>query len=455
MRRKKSYSGIIFMIGFMAIIGGVIFLYNAKMFERDLPVITVDNDGYWNLKSPLEINIEDTTGIRSYKVSLQSGDETFVLASEQFIQPEMDVSIEAKAPKRAYRLKSSEVVITIEATDGSKWNFLGGNTVSTKMTLQIDKKRPFLTTVTNSYAIMRGGSALVIFKANDDNLDSLQIETNFGKVFHPQPFYKEGYYASLVAWPVTERSFRATIVAKDLAGNVAKTSVPFRIRDKSYRVSKIKLSDRFLDGKIAQLAEEFEETDGVEDRIEKFKIINETVREKNEILIHDITSKVSDQEIKTFNIKPFYPLKNAQKVASFGDHRHYYYKGEKVSESYHLGLDLASVKMGKIMTKNPAVVVFSEENGLYGNMLALHHGMGLYTIYGHCSSHNVQAGDQVGSNKHIANTGMSGYAMGDHLHFGVLVQGIEVRPEEWMDKQWIRLNISEVMSNAKKIIKRQ
>lgn len=455
MKRNKSYSGIIFMIGFIALIGGVIFLYNAKMFERDLPVISVNNEGYWNLKAPLDINIDDENGVRSYKVTLQSGDETFTLANEQFGQPKMGIVLEAKAPKRAYRLKAKEVVITIEATDGSKWNFLGGNTAKVQMTLQVDKKRPFLTTVTNSYAIMKGGSALVIFKVNDDNLDEIKIETNFGKTFHPQPFYKEGYYASLVAWPVTENSFRATVVASDKAGNVAKTSVPFRIRDKNYRISKIKLSDRFLNGKIAQLADEFEEVDGVDDKIEQFKIINETVRAKNEELIHDITSKVSDSLIKSLPIKPFYPLKNAQKVASFGDHRLYYYDGVKVSESYHLGLDLASVKMGKIQTQNPAVVVFSEENGLYGNMPILHHGMGLYTLYGHCSSLNVQSGDQVGSNSHIANTGMSGYAMGDHLHFGVLVQGIEVRPEEWMDKQWIRLNISEVMSNAKKIIKRQ
>jgi hypothetical protein len=44
--------------------------------------------------------------------------------------------------------------------------------------------------------------------------------------------------------------------------------------------------------------------------------------------------------------------------------------------------------------------------------------------------------------------------MGDHLHFGILVQGVEVRPEEWMDEEWIRLNITDVMKNAKKLIGR-
>jgi murein DD-endopeptidase MepM/ murein hydrolase activator NlpD len=50
---------------------------------------------------------------------------------------------------------------------------------------------------------------------------------------------------------------------------------------------------------------------------------------------------------------------------------------------------------------------------------------------------------------------MSGYAMGDHLHFGILVQGIEVRPEEWMDRKWIADNITSVIDTAKMYIDQQ
>jgi murein DD-endopeptidase MepM/ murein hydrolase activator NlpD len=66
----------------------------------------------------------------------------------------------------------------------------------------------------------------------------------------------------------------------------------------------------------------------------------------------------------------------------------------------------------------------------------------------------VSAGDKTKAKLHIANTGKSGYAMGDHLHFGVLVQGIEVRPQEWMDSDWIKLNIDDVIKSAKEIIDR-
>jgi murein DD-endopeptidase MepM/ murein hydrolase activator NlpD len=52
----------------------------------------------------------------------------------------------------------------------------------------------------------------------------------------------------------------------------------------------------------------------------------------------------------------------------------------------------------------------------------------------------------------IANTGSSGLALGDHLHFSLMIQGEMVRPEEWMDRNWINVNITKIIAEAKKII---
>ena len=194
----------------------------------------------------------------------------------------------------------------------------------------------------------------------------------------------------------------------------------------------------------------------VDDRLEEFRIINEKVRADNEKVIHEITSKVSKNMITEFNPAPFYPLVNGQKVADFGDHRIYSYKGqENISNAYHMGLDLASVAMGPITSSNAGKVVFSQENGIYGNLPIIDHGFGLYTLYGHCSEVHVQERDAVAPSQQIAKTGLSGYAMGDHLHFGILVQGIEVRPEEWMDTKWIYDNITSVIESAKFTINQQ
>ena len=396
--------------------------------------------------------MDDASGIKSYKIIFKSSKGEETLAHEQLIVPENTLDIEIKSPRNAFNLKDNEITISVEARDGSSWNFLKGNTVKKEFHILIDKRRPNTNVVSNSYGIKKGGSALVIFKVTDENLKEIYIEGNSKKRFKPQPFYKDDYYISLIAWPITDSSFDATIVAKDHAGNIKKTNIPLYLKAKKYRVSKLKISDKFLKGKIADLAEEFQETQGVYDSVEQFKIINEKVREKNEKLIHELASVVTDEQIDNFSMNKMYPLKNAKVVASFGDHRKYIYKGKEISESYHLGLDLASNAMASIRPQNGGKVVYTEYNGLYGNMPMLHHGLGLYTLYGHCSSINVNMDDEISAKTDIANTGKSGYAMGDHLHFGVLVQGIEVRPEEWMDTQWIKLNVTDVIAESKKII---
>jgi len=453
--RKNNKSSFLSLLILVALVVGALFVYFSATFEREAPTIELKNNGFWNLKKPLQLTIGDNSGIKEYKVSLKRKSGLVEMVHEEPLTEDKLINIELQPPRTAYTMKDKDIEIIVTVRDISKWNFLKGNNAQKVFKLHIDKKRPKLNVVANSYKISHGGSALVIFEASDENMDKLYIETNKKRKFKVEPFYKDGYYISLIAWPIRSSTFRATIIAKDKAGNIAKTYVPLYLKEKDYRLSSITIKDKFLKGKIADLAEEFEETQGVFEPLEQFKIINEDVRAKNEALIHRITSEVPKEMISNFNMKPMYPLRNGQVVAHFGDHRKYYYDGKFISEAYHLGLDLASHAMAPIITKNSGTVVFTDYNGLYGNNPIISHGLGLYTLYGHCSSIDVAVGDEVGANTKIANTGKTGYAMGDHLHFGVLVQGVEVRPQEWMDKQWMKLNITNVIKSAKKIINQE
>jgi len=120
-----------------------------------------------------------------------------------------------------------------------------------------------------------------------------------------------------------------------------------------------------------------------------------------------------------------------------------------------MGLDLASTAEADVVVSNPGLVVYAKYNGIYGKNIIISHGLGVYSLYGHNSSFLVDEGEQVKAGDVIAKTGMTGLALGDHLHFGMLVQGIEVRPEEWMDKNWMKDNIFGVIKSAKKIIDRK
>jgi murein DD-endopeptidase MepM/ murein hydrolase activator NlpD len=341
----------------------------------------------------------------------------------------------------------------MSVTDSSFWDFLQGNHTEQTIKIHVDSQRPNVNVLANSYSITQGGSALVVFQAEDETLDKLYIKSG-KKYFFVTPYKKDGYYAALIAWPFHQKHFNAKIVAVDKAGNKRVTEIPLYLKSHKYRVSWIKAKDNFIDGKISDLASSDSAYANVKDRVEKLKSINETMRLNNEKLIHSLGKKVSMNKINSWKINPFYPLKNGKKVANFGDERHYYYqtKENEVSQSYHVGYDLASTKMAAIKTSNSGKVVYANENGIYGNMPMIDHGLGLYTLYGHCSQLLVKEGDEVSAGESIAKTGVSGLALGDHLHFGILVQGIEVRPIEWFDKQWIKVNIDSVFSAANKII---
>jgi len=60
----------------------------------------------------------------------------------------------------------------------------------------------------------------------------------------------------------------------------------------------------------------------------------------------------------------------------------------------------------------------------------------------------VKVGDAVEKGQEIARTGSTGLAMGDHLHYEVLINGTSVTPLEWWDAKWIRDHIGKPLKEA-------
>ncbi|CZE49415.1 M23 family metallopeptidase [Campylobacter geochelonis] len=450
--RGSGVVGIFFLAVIVVLAGCGYYLYTSKIFERNAPVINLSNQIYWNLKSSIPLIIKDDTGIKSAKVSLSDGSKKINLIDTKFDIIKPEVKLEISLPKGTLLDKSANYQLEIEANDVSKWNFFTGNKLDALINVAVDTQRPDIYVLNQSYKITRGGAAAVVFRASDEMLKELYIETNAKKQFKVTPFHKDGYYASLVAWPASEDSFSAYVIAKDMAGNENRTRIKYYLQDKKYKVSNIALNDEFLGGKITDLVNRYAQDPSQIQGVAKFKFVNETLRNQSEGAIGSKTKDVLEDSLNKFFLKPFYPLKNGQAVASFGDHRFYSMNKEPVSESWHLGLDLASIAGAPIIASNDGEVVFADEDGIYGLGVAVYHGFGLYSLYAHCSSSNVKVGDKVKAGEVIAHTGSSGLAFGDHLHFGVIIQGVEVRPEEWMDKKWMEDNIYKILENSRKSI---
>jgi len=452
---RKGSSGTIIILGLLvALLGGALFLYQSPLFERNAPKISLDETIYWNLKDPIPLHVKDESGIKFLRVSLSDGTNSINLLNEVYEGKQREINVNIEYPRTGFLSQSANLTLEVEATDASKWNLFSGNRAKALAKVYVDTKRPTLFVLTNSYKITKGGAALVAFKADDENLDSLYIETNSGRRYYPTPYYKDGYYISLVAWPLKDEQFSADIIATDKAGNFSKERIRFFLQNRKYRVSTIQLSENFLGGKVTNLAQMYSRDYDQMEPIERFIFINQVLRAENDQKISSVTTKRPENLLGEKKLRPFYPLKNGAAVAGFGDYRKYSYEGEIVSESYHLGLDLASTAQADIVSTNDGKVVFAQEAGIYGQSIIVDHGLGLFTLYSHCSSLAVREGDEIKGGDVIGKTGSTGFAFGDHLHFGVLVQGVEVRPEEWMDASWMNDNIYTVLENAKNLIDR-
>ncbi len=451
---KKSGSKIVGVILFVALLAGAGYVYTAPEFEREAPLVHNEDKIYWNRIDPLILNLSDNVALKHFELILSDGVQSLIVGKGAFDENTKEQTLLVKYPKsKILDAKATRLKLKISVNDNSFWNFFQGNKTLKTIDIKVDHKRPNVNILANSYSITQGGAALVVLQVDDDNLDALYIQAG-DKKFQVQPYKKEGYYAALIAWPFNETSFTAKIIARDRAKNKRVTEIPFYLKNRKYKVSWIRAKDKFIDGKITDLASSDPEYASIEDKFERFQAINESMRSKNEKLIYQFSKHKNSTLLDSWKVQKFYPLKNGAMVASFGDKRHYYYenKDNEISKSYHVGYDLASTKMADIKTSNAGKIVFADENGIYGNMPMIDHGLGLFTLYGHSSQMLVKEGDEVKAGQVIAKTGMSGLALGDHLHFGILVQGVEVRPAEWFDAKWIKTNIDDVFKVADKII---
>jgi murein DD-endopeptidase MepM/ murein hydrolase activator NlpD len=86
---------------------------------------------------------------------------------------------------------------------------------------------------------------------------------------------------------------------------------------------------------------------------------------------------------------------------------------------WHNGWDIA-VPMGTpVYPTQDGTVYFAGPYKGYGNMVAVLHGKGYISIYGHNSEVLVKAGQQVDTKTVIAHSGSTGRSTGPHVHYEV------------------------------------
>lgn len=99
---------------------------------------------------------------------------------------------------------------------------------------------------------------------------------------------------------------------------------------------------------------------------------------------------------------------------------------------FHSGIDIAVPFGASVRAADAGVVAVSGWQGGYGNFIAIDHGNGLATCYGHNSRLLVKEGDKVSQGQVIALAGSTGLATGPHVHFEVRRNGTTVNPMSFL-----------------------
>jgi murein DD-endopeptidase MepM/ murein hydrolase activator NlpD len=248
----------------------------------------------------------------------------------------------------------------------------------------------------------------------------------------PMPGGKPGMFSLYAfAWDMPANTM-PMVYASNAAGDDVTTPLKIEFPKKEqprYTVHELQIDDRFMQKVVGEL-----DPNGAGDVVARFVKVNSEMRKANNKTLSDLATKTADHFLWT---QPF--LRQAAKTeANFADHRKYIYHGQKIDEQTHLGYDLASTQHAGVIASNDGRVVYAAPLGIYGNCVVVDHGYGLQTIYGHMSQIDVKVGDDVKRGQVMGLSGMTGMAGGDHIHFSMQLDGVQIDPKEWWDPHWIK-----------------
>jgi murein DD-endopeptidase MepM/ murein hydrolase activator NlpD len=149
--------------------------------------------------------------------------------------------------------------------------------------------------------------------------------------------------------------------------------------------------------------------------------ISETqMREQSVIDLWELLSERQNLLSATPNIKPargWFTSKFGYRASPFTGR-----------SSFHGGLDIAGASGSPVFAPAEGVVSFNGFDEGYGKMVAVDHGYGVVSRYGHLSQSYVQIGQKVSRWDVIAAVGNSGRSTGPHLHYEIRVNGVLRNP---------------------------
>jgi hypothetical protein len=386
------------------------------------------------VNTPVAVRFSNPHGLRRFTASIeQNGASAALIETKSPADrlkfwlaqvPEQDVRFNAGS-KEAPNLKEGKARLVIEAQSN---DFRGvTDTISTDVDVVL--RPPTVSSDGFQHYINQGGSEMALLTLSGSWSEA---GVRVGKdTYRSFPIAGGTQRLALFAFPWDMSMDTAPVVfAKNSAGAEVTARFWFKVFPKKFRMRDLPIDDKFLDKVVNQI-----DPGGSGDLLTRFLKINGEMRRQNNKTLADLRFKTAEKFLWS---EPFQQLANSKVESEFADVRSYIYQGKKVDQQTHLGFDLAVSAHTPVLASNDGKVVWAAPLGIYGNCIVVDHGYSLQSIYGHLSSIAVKEGDMVKRGQEMGKSGSTGLAGGDHLHYSMQVEGVEVNPVEWWDAHWIQ-----------------
>jgi murein DD-endopeptidase MepM/ murein hydrolase activator NlpD len=101
--------------------------------------------------------------------------------------------------------------------------------------------------------------------------------------------------------------------------------------------------------------------------------------------------------------------------------------------AFHSGVDLSAPYGTPVVSTAPGVITFTGVKDDYGKVVEVSHGHGIVTRYAHLHRILVALGQKVRAHQEIGELGSTGRSTGPHVHYEVLVDGVQLDPAKFLE----------------------
>ncbi len=439
-------TAVIGLVAVAAVLAGMVWWWKLEPEPPQIELAGMPDVLGRRIDGDLTVRATGRPGLKWIEVHLISNGQPIALHREEIAaEPpvhERRIALAADLAEHGVREGTARLEVI---ADTYAWSLLGGSRgARAARDVTVDVTPPRLELLTTQHNMRLGGASMAVFRVSPDATD---VGVAVDGYFFPAV---RGYFAdddaALALFAVPQdltADAQPMLRATDAAGNVAESALPVRIKPRSFPDRQLTIDDAFLQRKVPEILSKVGKPVPA-NLVEGYLTVNRDVRRESEEKLDAVTARSAPAPLWT---GPFRRQPNAAPMSAFADRRAYLYNGETIDRQTHQGYDLASLKRAPVEAAQAGVVVFAGYLGIYGDTVVIDHGLGISSLYGHLSSIAVREGQTVAAGDVVGQSGESGLAGGDHLHFSIMLHGTHIDPVEWWDPKWLREHVTDRLAS--------